>query len=168
MAAMIFIVATGSADSRIDAPGLVDEFRPGTFPEPVRVLIGLGVRRGGCGGGGRRGVLRLRELRDRVEIGIEEDLWGWTDLGGRCANGRIPDPAELSAEGGGEGAVEAKGDFVLQEHMRNQEGQEIDRFQELVVDAESGVNPGPLVVHHPIIAVSKSPEAHGRPFHVGE
>src|SRR5882672_8666891 len=52
--------------------------------------------------------------------------------------------------------------------MRNQERQELDRGHELVVDAEAGVDPRPLVVDHPVFTVSKPPEAHGGSLHVGE
>jgi hypothetical protein len=52
--------------------------------------------------------------------------------------------------------------------MGNQEGQELDRGDELVVDAEPRVNLRTLVVDHAVLAVAESSEAHRRPLHVGE
>ena len=59
----------------------------------------------------------------------------------------IFDPADLLAESGRECPVRPNGYLIPKEDMRNEEGQEVKRAEELVVDAQPWMNPRPLVVN---------------------
>jgi hypothetical protein len=78
------------------------------------------------------------------------------------------DPAEALAAASGDRSIEVRGDLIAQQNVGDQERQELDRGEELVIDAVSGVEPGALVVDHPIIAIGQAPEAHRRTFHEGD
>ena len=49
------------------------------------------------------------------------------------------DPAGLFPAGSGDGAVGAALDFVAEEDVRNEEGEEVERVEELVIAAEAWV-----------------------------
>jgi hypothetical protein len=105
-------------------PDLGDELGPRSlaFPQERGVLfLGGGAWRGdGIHGGTRRG----RDLRWRCGLGLRGNRGRrrkGEQLRGRPVDGRVLDPAHLSAKGSGEGAVGANRDLVLQGHMGNQE-----------------------------------------------